>query len=34
MFINNDGMQFYTIYHNLDNDNVCEGFAHFGPNDT
>jgi len=23
MFINNDGMQFYTIYYNLDNDNVC-----------
>ncbi len=28
MFINNDGMQFYTIYHSLDNDNVCTRFTH------
>jgi hypothetical protein len=28
MFIDNDEMQFNTIYHNLDNDNVFARFAH------
>jgi hypothetical protein len=28
MLINSDGMQFRTIYHNLDNHNVCARFAH------
>jgi hypothetical protein len=28
MFINNDGMQFYIVYNNLDNDNVCTKFTH------
>jgi len=28
MFINIDGMKFCSIYHNLDNDNVCTKFAH------
>ncbi len=28
MFISSDGMQFYIIYHNLDNDNVCARSAH------
>jgi competence transcription factor ComK len=28
MFINNDGMQFCIIYHNLNNNIVCARFAH------
>ncbi len=28
MFINNDGMQLYIIYHNLDNDNVHARSTH------
>jgi hypothetical protein len=28
MFINSDEMQFCTIYHSLDNDNVCARSTH------
>jgi hypothetical protein len=28
MFINSDGILFFIIFHNLDNDNVCARSTH------